>query len=82
MTPCRYNEKDPGRRSVCRRRRGRVFPGWPQSDLSVMMVMVIVMVMVTGSLISASGLLERLIKKLVDLPHLAHRRADIAGDRR
>ena len=47
-----------------------------------MMVMVIVMVMVTGSLISASGLLERLIKKLVDLPHLAHRRADIAGDRR
>lgn len=48
-----------------------------------MMVMVtVVVVMVIGSLISASGLLERLIKKLVDLPHLAHRRADIAGDRR
>ena len=47
-----------------------------------MMVVMIVMVVVTGILIFATGLLERFIKKLVDLPHLAHRRADIAGDRR
>jgi hypothetical protein len=59
------------------------FPDGHRSDQSVMMVVMIVVVMVmAGILIPASSLLQRFIKELVDLLQLAHRRADIAGDRR